>query len=200
MTARISRRDLIAGAAAGFLTAARLRGQASDPTTLTIVDAARLVASRQLSPLELTRAYLARIEQQNGRLNVYITVTADAALAQARALEAEIYAYHAKYVADQERRKLYQSRTLQQILDGAAISLPSYIEGYRRMIVARNTISAVFANVDLLVTPTTRVMPGKVAEPPTGLIRNTVPFNALGIPTSACRAASRAMDSRSDCR
>jgi len=36
------------------------------------------------------------------------------------------------------------------------ISLPTYIEGYRRMIVARNTISAVFANVDLLVTPTTR--------------------------------------------
>jgi len=63
------------------------------------------------------------------------------------------------------------------------ISLPTYIEGYRRMIVARNTISAVFANVDLLVTPTTRVMPGPIASPPTGLIRNTVPFNALGIPT-----------------
>jgi len=68
MTARISRRALIAGAAASsFLAAARLQGQASDLTTLTIADAARLIAARQLSPLEFTRAYLARIEQLNGR-------------------------------------------------------------------------------------------------------------------------------------
>ena len=96
---------------------------------------------------------------------------------------AEIYAYHAKYVTDQERRKLYQPQTRRLILDGAAISLPTYIEGYRRMLVARNTIGAVFANVDLLVTPTTRVMPGPISNPPTGRIRNTVPFNALGIPS-----------------
>ena len=93
MTVRISRRELMAAVATGgFLAAARLQGQASDPTTLTIADAARLMAARQLSPLELTRAYLARIEQLNGRLNAFITVTADAALAQARALEAEIAA------------------------------------------------------------------------------------------------------------
>jgi Asp-tRNA(Asn)/Glu-tRNA(Gln) amidotransferase A subunit family amidase len=37
---------------------------------------------------------------------------------------AEIYAYHAKFVTDQERRKLYQPQTLRLILDSADISLP----------------------------------------------------------------------------
>ena len=56
------------------------------------------------------------------------------------------------------------------------------------MAIARNRASDIFMNVDVLVTPTTMAMPPKiadaVAEPPNEvpLIRNTVPFNALGIP------------------
>ncbi len=105
------------------------------------------------------------------------------------ALLAEIYAYHAAYVADPERKKLYQPLTLQRILDGAAIPLPMYIEARRRMAIARHTIADSFANVDVLVTPTTMMMPPRVAdalvEPSSEirLIRNTVPFNAFGIPT-----------------
>ncbi|MBI2723769.1 MAG: amidase [Chloroflexi bacterium] len=53
-------------------------------------DVAALIASRQLSPVELTQTLLERIERLNPRLNAYITVTADAALAEARAAEREI--------------------------------------------------------------------------------------------------------------
>jgi hypothetical protein len=73
------------GAAAGaFLATARLRGQSADPTTLTIGEAAKQMSSRRLSPIELTRAYLERIEKHNPRIDAYIRVTPDAALAQAR--------------------------------------------------------------------------------------------------------------------
>jgi aspartyl-tRNA(Asn)/glutamyl-tRNA(Gln) amidotransferase subunit A len=104
-------------------------------------------------------------------------------------LSAEIYAYHAAYVRDAERKKLYQPLTLQRILDGAGITAAQYVEVRRQMAIARNTIADLFTRVDLLVTPTTMAMPDKVADAlarapaEIRLIRNTVPFNALGIPT-----------------
>ena len=45
------------------------------------------IRSKALSPVELTRAVLARIEQANPTINAFCTVTADAALAAARAAE-----------------------------------------------------------------------------------------------------------------
>jgi aspartyl-tRNA(Asn)/glutamyl-tRNA(Gln) amidotransferase subunit A len=48
---------------------------------------AALVRTRQVSPVELVRAYLERIEQLDGRLRAYITVTAEAALDAARRAE-----------------------------------------------------------------------------------------------------------------
>ncbi|HYM68155.1 MAG TPA: amidase family protein [bacterium] len=48
----------------------------------------RLIADRQLSPVELVDAVLARIERLNPTLNAYLTVTADRARAQAREAEA----------------------------------------------------------------------------------------------------------------
>ncbi len=50
----------------------------------------RLYASGKLSPVEVTRAMLERIERLDPRLNSYITVTADLALEQARRAETEI--------------------------------------------------------------------------------------------------------------
>ena len=57
---------------------------------LTIAEAARLIESRSLSPVELTQAYLERIERLNANLGAYITVMADSALAQASRAESEI--------------------------------------------------------------------------------------------------------------
>ena len=57
---------------------------------LTLAEAAAQIRTRKLSPLELTRACLARIERLNPALNAFITITADSALEQARQAEAEI--------------------------------------------------------------------------------------------------------------
>jgi aspartyl-tRNA(Asn)/glutamyl-tRNA(Gln) amidotransferase subunit A len=60
----------------------------STPDTISAV--APLLRAKDISPLELTRACLERIEKLNPTLNAFITVTADSALAQARAAESEI--------------------------------------------------------------------------------------------------------------
>jgi aspartyl-tRNA(Asn)/glutamyl-tRNA(Gln) amidotransferase subunit A len=59
---------------------------------LTLIKAAEQIRDRRLSPLELTRECLARIERLDPLLNAFITVTADSALDQARQAEAEIAA------------------------------------------------------------------------------------------------------------
>jgi aspartyl-tRNA(Asn)/glutamyl-tRNA(Gln) amidotransferase subunit A len=56
----------------------------------TIAEAARQIASRRLSPVELTRSCLARIEALDGRINSFLLVRPEAALAEAAAAEAEI--------------------------------------------------------------------------------------------------------------
>ena len=61
-----------------------------EATFLSIAAAARLLRRRELSPVELTRACLERTDQLNGKLNAYVTVTADAALAAAAAAEREM--------------------------------------------------------------------------------------------------------------
>jgi aspartyl-tRNA(Asn)/glutamyl-tRNA(Gln) amidotransferase subunit A len=58
--------------------------------TLTLTEAAALVADKSVSPLELTQACLERIERLNPVLNAFITVTRDTALEQARLAEREI--------------------------------------------------------------------------------------------------------------
>src|ERR1700712_1960749 len=59
---------------------------------LSISDAARLIEQGRLSPVELTQAYLDRIQTFDPQLNAYLLVVADRALAQARAAEADIAA------------------------------------------------------------------------------------------------------------
>jgi aspartyl-tRNA(Asn)/glutamyl-tRNA(Gln) amidotransferase subunit A len=57
---------------------------------LTIREAGHLLQGGKLSPIELTRAYLNRIEQLDGVLHAYITVLSDRAMVEARTAEAEI--------------------------------------------------------------------------------------------------------------
>lgn len=56
------------------------------------VEQARLIAKRELSPVDLVRTALARIERYDHKLRAYITVCADEALAAARDAEREIMA------------------------------------------------------------------------------------------------------------
>ena len=57
---------------------------------LTIAEAAELIATRKLSPVEYTDALLERIAALDPQLNAFITVTADLARKQARAAEQDI--------------------------------------------------------------------------------------------------------------
>jgi len=55
-----------------------------------ILETSHLLRQRKISPVELTRQCLAQIEKLNPTLNAFITITDDAALAQARDAEREI--------------------------------------------------------------------------------------------------------------
>jgi len=101
--AGLSRRDFMRVAASGLASSmiggaeANMgshgtagRAGASDPTKLSLSEASELVQAKKISPVELTQECLKRIEQLNPKLNAFITITADSALAQAREAEAEI--------------------------------------------------------------------------------------------------------------
>ena len=57
---------------------------------LSIESASALVKTKKVSPVELTRACLSRIERLNPQLNAFITLTAESALAEAHRAEADI--------------------------------------------------------------------------------------------------------------
>jgi aspartyl-tRNA(Asn)/glutamyl-tRNA(Gln) amidotransferase subunit A len=57
-----------------------------------LAELSRLLQARDISSLDLTRAYLARIDAGNDTLNCYITATPEAALAQAEAADAHLAA------------------------------------------------------------------------------------------------------------
>ena len=57
---------------------------------LSASELSRLMAAKEVSPVEATEAYLERIESLDGKLRAYITVTADAALESAKLAEKEI--------------------------------------------------------------------------------------------------------------
>jgi aspartyl-tRNA(Asn)/glutamyl-tRNA(Gln) amidotransferase subunit A len=61
---------------------------------LPIAELAKRVATRQLSPVELTESYLERSRKIGPRLNAYATLTPELALQRARAAEEEIGAGH----------------------------------------------------------------------------------------------------------
>ncbi len=62
----------------------------SDLTSLSIAEARDRLASKEITSLELTDAYLAAIEAANDSLNAYVTVTADKARDMARASDARL--------------------------------------------------------------------------------------------------------------
>jgi aspartyl-tRNA(Asn)/glutamyl-tRNA(Gln) amidotransferase subunit A len=64
----------------------------NDLAFASIGELGRLFRKRKVSPVEVTRLMLNRIERINPKLNAYITVCADLALAQAKKAESELFA------------------------------------------------------------------------------------------------------------
>jgi aspartyl-tRNA(Asn)/glutamyl-tRNA(Gln) amidotransferase subunit A len=58
----------------------------------TVVELARMIATKEVSPVEVVRAHLERIEALDARLHAFITVAAERALDAARAAEAALAA------------------------------------------------------------------------------------------------------------
>jgi aspartyl-tRNA(Asn)/glutamyl-tRNA(Gln) amidotransferase subunit A len=92
----VSRRTFLGASLAGAaglmlgLDARAAAGSTDTPAFLSIHEAATQLRARKLSPVELTRACLARIQALNPPLNAFITITGDSALAQAQQAESEI--------------------------------------------------------------------------------------------------------------
>ena len=66
--------------------------QRSEIPFLTVAELGEHIRNRDVSPVEVTEAYLDRIESLNDRIRAYLTVTADIARQAARDCEAEIAA------------------------------------------------------------------------------------------------------------
>ncbi len=64
----------------------------TDLAFASIKEIGKLFRKRKVSPVELTKLMLARIEKLNPKLNAYLTVAAELALVQARKAERELFA------------------------------------------------------------------------------------------------------------
>ncbi len=117
--------------------------------------------------------------------DVQIEVTTDRTVQAA-----ESFAYHAENVA--RTPELYQPETLRRIRSGENISAAEYIQRRRELDEERRRAQDIFAEVDLLVTPTTSIPAPAIADlkkDPAALrpveltlLRNTRPFNVWGLP------------------
>ena len=103
---------------------------------------------------------------------------------------AEAYAYHAENIA--KNPELYQAETLRRIQSGEKVSAAEYIRRRRELDEARRSIGQIFAEVDVLVTPTMpmpapaitdlKADPDALRPAELKLLRNTRPFNVWGLP------------------
>ncbi|MCI0352985.1 MAG: amidase [Acidobacteriales bacterium] len=100
---RITRRTFIgrfAAAVSASVAASSILGQTITSgaeealTNLSLREASELIRRRAVSPVELTKACLSRIERLNPALNAFITVTTEEALQQAHEAESEIQRGH----------------------------------------------------------------------------------------------------------
>ena len=74
---------------AGALVARAQNSSSEDLTRLSLMEASARIRSRAVTPTQLVEACLARIQTYNPKVNAFITVMRDYALAQAKELEAE---------------------------------------------------------------------------------------------------------------
>ena len=83
---------------------------------------------------------------------------------------------------------MLQPAVLGRLRQGAAIDTPAYIERRRELDQTRQTARRLFADVDVLVTPTVPLLPVLIREARDDeaavalYARNTRPFNTYGLP------------------
>jgi aspartyl-tRNA(Asn)/glutamyl-tRNA(Gln) amidotransferase subunit A len=106
--------------------------------------------------------------------------------------QAEAYASHAELIA--ERADRYLPETLAKLRRGAAVDAPAYMRARRALAQLRRGIGTTFRQIDVLATPTVPVPAPRLLDYPqsfeeviaweaTSMLRNTRPFNGLGLPT-----------------
>ncbi len=101
----------------------------------------------------------------------------------------EVYAIHKDYFTNSP--ELYRPWMRERLAQAATANTAAYVTDRFALERVRRTVNDVFAEVDLLITPTTPVPPITIEEAsnmspnPAGEIwlRNTRPFNAYGLPT-----------------
>jgi len=137
------------------------------------------VAEAVEAALRLIRTMVAEIR------DVVLEVPTDRAVQAA-----ESYAFHAAAAA--VTPELYQAETLRRIRTGEKILAAEYISRRQEMDWARRDIQKVFADVDVLITPTMPIPAPAISDLTTNpdnlrpaelkLLRNTRPFNVWGLP------------------
>ncbi len=140
---------------------------------------AALSVLKTLTRTQRDVAPLAASDNYASMMDPYVTI-----------LRAEAYAYHKEYVS--KSPELYQAQTLKRIQAGADVTTSAYIQARHQLEQIRRSVAQVFETVDLLITPTASVPPFAIAdlfdpntlrEKELLMLRNTRPFNMLGLPT-----------------
>jgi aspartyl-tRNA(Asn)/glutamyl-tRNA(Gln) amidotransferase subunit A len=142
---------------------------------------------------ELDEEVRAAVEKALGVIGTLVASVGDAQIevSSDRTVQAaESFAYHAENVA--RTPELYQPETLRRIRTGETISAAEYIQRRRELDEERRRAHEIFADVDLLVTPTTPIPAPVIGDLEKDaaalrpaelvLLRNTRPFNVWGLP------------------
>jgi aspartyl-tRNA(Asn)/glutamyl-tRNA(Gln) amidotransferase subunit A len=105
--------------------------------------------------------------------------------------QAEAYASHAELIAARPER--YLPETLAKLRRGASVDTPAYLRARAILAQQRRGVAALFTRIDVLATPTVPVPAPRLLDYPqtldevlaweaASMLRNTRPFNGLGIP------------------
>ena len=103
----------------------------------------------------------------------------------------ESWVYHERWVGESPER--YHPETLRRIKTGSEVTASAFVQKRRELEQMRRDIRTNFPDVDVLVTPTIpmaapsfaelEAKPGELRRQELMLLRNTRPFNVLGLPT-----------------
>jgi Asp-tRNA(Asn)/Glu-tRNA(Gln) amidotransferase A subunit family amidase len=101
----------------------------------------------------------------------------------------EVWRYHQLLVRDHAAD--YQERTLRRVQRTEGVTAEQYARALEELLASRAAVGEVFADVDVILTPTSPVAaptldaleePDELRRYERVLLRNTAPFNALGVP------------------